>query len=88
MGKSITPKYRVECRDQGGWQRACWRGLPTEHRLEQWRQAMNETFQPLGTNWQVSVGLGYVPHISHAKIVRQKDARVVATTAMPMFEVV
>lgn len=87
MGKSYTPTYRVEYRDQSGWHSECWNGKATEARLEQWRVARNGSMQPGGVNAHIPPALGFQPHISHAKLVHQKSGQVVATTKMPMFEV-
>lgn len=88
MGKTITPTYRVEYRDQSGWHSECWSGRATTTRLEDWRVARNSSMQPGGVNEHVAPAIGYVPHISHAKLVHQKSGEVVATTVMPMFEAV
>ncbi len=88
MGKSITPKYRVEYRDQGGWHAECWAGRATSERLEAWRKSRNQSFNHGGVNYPTAVAIGYIPHISHAKLVRQSNALVVADVKAPMFEVV
>jgi hypothetical protein len=90
MGRSITPTYRVVYRDNTSlnWRTMAWRGKASAERLEQWRLGYNKSFNPGGVNWHVSKGLGVVVHISHARIVRQATAQIVAETKMPMFEVV
>ncbi|MDP2661737.1 MAG: hypothetical protein Q8R28_13500 [Dehalococcoidia bacterium] len=84
MGRSITPKYRVEYWDQAGFHQEVWDsrpinrpldrnrtgyGQPTQANLERWRQARNESMLPGKVNEQVSKMYGYMPHISRAQIV-------------------
>lgn len=88
MGKSHTPTYRVEYVDQTGTHYAIWTGRATEARLAAWRRRHNDSVQPGGVNWHLSLALGIVPHISYARIVRQSTREVVAEVTMPSFEVV
>lgn len=73
------------------WKSMCWNGKrdgrPTAASLERWRQGYNRSFQPGGTNWRVSQAIGHVIHIQRARIVHQKSGEIIATVAMPMFEV-
>lgn len=83
MGKVITPKYRVEYRDQQGQHSMAWNvgnpgggpypgdGKPTQPNLEKWRKALNKSFRPGGVNAHVSEALGFVLYVSAARIVNQ-----------------
>lgn len=89
MGKIVTPTYRVEYRDQTGWQSAAWTGgKPSDANAERWRVSMNESYKPNGANAHIPQALKFIPHTSHVRIVRQSDNKIVATATMPMFEVV
>jgi hypothetical protein len=91
MGRSIIPIYRVEYQDYGSrtaWHSMCWKGRATAARLEQWRRDYNKSFNPGGVNWHVSQSLGYVLHITKARLVHQATGTPVAFVNMPMFEVV
>jgi hypothetical protein len=90
MGRSVTPTYRVVYRDNTSlnWRTMAWRGKASAERLEQWRLGYNKSFNPGGVNWHVSQSLGYVLHITKARLVHQKTGTHVAFVNMPMFEVV
>lgn len=88
MGKTITPTFRVEYRDQQGWHSECWDGRATDKRAEDWRIARNASMKTGGANEHIPPFLGFIPHISHVKIVHQRSGTVVAEAKMPMFEVV
>ena len=102
MGKSYTPKYRVEYRDNS---QVLPGGVPTMYakrmewcvsrdgkanaaNLEKWRKAYNESFAHGGVNWQCSILSGVVIHIYRAWIVEQKTGQWVAEVNAPMFEIV
>jgi hypothetical protein len=91
MGKSVTPTYRVEYRDNsqpfGAWHSMIWRGKATTTRLESWRIEYNKSFGRAGINFHISQSLGFILHISHARIIRQCTGETVTQTTMPMFEV-
>ncbi len=96
MGKTITPKYRVEFRDndRNAWsifKRQIWDckayGKPTAKNLATWREKMNTSFDNGGVNFHISKAAGFIVYISHAKIVSQKSGEIVAEYTMPMFEV-
>ncbi len=104
MGRIITPKYRVEYRDNllalkkthgdimGAEGKVCltqaWNGRVTAERLEDWRKAMNKSFQPGGCNEHITKAFNIIPHIFYAAIVRQSDKKVMCNTNAPTFEVV
>ena len=93
MGRSVTPKYRVEVSGSGcNMTPFCWNGKQdgraNQKNLDAWRERMNASFQPGGTNWHVSEAFNSVPHISTATLIRQRDDEVVAVSKAPMFEVV
>lgn len=94
MGKSYTPTFRVEYRDNASRTTSdmIWDcktdGQPTVANLEKWRQGYNRSFNHGGTNYHVSLSIGIIVHINKAWIVRQSTDEIVAATAMPTFEVV
>ena len=103
MGKSYTPKYRVEYRDNSDMLRPrnalpvepgrlSWPsqrfGKPNDAKAEQFRADMNQSFLPGEVNGHVSDGLGIVVHIYRLWIVEQKTGLRVAEASAPMFEVV
>ena len=93
MGRIVTPKYRVEVR--GNWNRMgkaltpqAWSGRVSEKRLEEYRQAMNRSFNKGGSNFHLAKSDGFIYHMSSARIVRQSDGVVMCEVQMPAFEVV
>lgn len=96
MGRSITSTFRVEFNDNPfrlAWNATeCWNckvyGRPSQKNLVEWRNRRNLSMKKGGCNEHIPEGLGYIPHISHARIVRQSTGEVVETYAMPAFEVV
>lgn len=88
MGRTRKVAFIVEYRDQQGTHKAIWEGPPTKQNLKAWRIAMNDSFQKGGSNDHIGLAIGFVPHVSHAKIIHQRTKKVVAETTMPMFEVV
>jgi len=63
-----------------------WNGRATKERLEQWRRDYNESFKPGNVNGHLSTDV--LLHITHARIVRQRDGAVIAETTMPTFELI
>lgn len=88
MGKSLPYTFRVEYLDQSGWHSQGWKGRASDKVLEGWRRTMNKSFGTGGVNEHLSLALGYVLHISYAKIIHQASGLKVAEARMPMFEVV
>jgi hypothetical protein len=96
MGRTTTPKYRIEFNDNPfrvtwgnieGWD--CRRnGQPTLANIEKWRDARHASFKKGQCNDHIPAACRYVPYINHAKIVRQKTKEVVVLFTAPMFEVV
>ena len=88
MGRSYTPKYRAQYRDQRGWQDISYRHKATDADAEKFRQGLNKSFQPGGVNYHLSEAAGYILHASKVEVLRNvKHAYVVATASAPMFEV-
>lgn len=88
MGRSVTPKYRMEVRANVGYMTpSCWSGRATEKRLEDAVRSMNKSFLPDGVNAHVSKSRGVVVQILSAKLVEQSTGTVVAEYTAPMFEV-
>ena len=103
MGRTVTPKYRVEYSDnllafgktagdiKGADGQRCncqaWNGRATKERLEDWRKTMNASFKMNGANWHVSEAFNMVVHVHKARIVRQADGKVMARVYAPAFEV-
>ncbi len=101
MGRSYTPKYRVEYRDNTMYVdgrvptmypgRVSWPshlGKPSNAKAEDLRRKMNQSFQPGGVNGHVSNALNTVVHIYRLWVVEQKTGTWVAETTAPAFEVV
>lgn len=95
MGKSITPKYRIELWEnrRTTWFpcsiQMCWfvknYGPVTNKNLERWIEKYNQSYQPGGVNWHVSERTGIVHYCHTAKIVEQKTGEVVAEYHAPAF---
>lgn len=82
MGRSVTPKYRLEVTKGLGCSAMCWRGKATNARLADWVKAYNASVQPGGCNDHLPGGTGRSAEaceIKGAVLIRQKDAVVVAT---------
>lgn len=93
MGRSFTPKYRIETgSDKQGWVTyAAWRceyGKPDASRLEAYRVKLNESFLPGGVNSHCVGSAGQVLYFSNLRVVEQKTGRVVAVAWGPMFELI
>lgn len=88
MGRSITPKYRVEAKEQNGkaWA-ASWRGRATEKRLAEYVAGTNESMKPGGVNEHVSRAVGFIPVIREARIIEQRTGEIVAHYKAPLFQV-
>ena len=92
MGRSTTPKYHAHYRDQSGWHDIGWDcrrdGVPSDIAAEEFRKRYNKSFQPGGVNGHLSEQLGYIPHISEVRVVRNDGSnRLVASATAPNFEV-
>lgn len=88
MGKSFTPKYRIEFHSNTNMTAAAWKGQDVFiDRLEAHVRHLNESFRPGGVNAHVADGLGFIPYISRARIVRQSDDQMVTEWTAPAFEV-
>jgi hypothetical protein len=98
MGRSYTPTYRVEYRDNTmtRWTTPPhWltydskrHGRPSNAKAEAIRVSLNASFGPDGVNFHVSQAAGVVIHVTKLWIVRQADGEVVGAATAPMFEVV
>jgi len=87
MGRSVTPKYRMEVKTNVGYfTPSIWRGRATEQRLEVAVHAENKSFLPGGVNAHVANNLGAVPYIYKAKIINQMTGEVVAEYNAPAFQ--
>lgn len=102
MGRVTTPTYRVEYRTNAlalgkvaadtsiegkGYHVQAWRGRATPKAAEEWRKAMNASFQKGGANYHLTEALGFIEHVSHVRVVHQATGRLVAEATMPTFEV-
>lgn len=92
MGRSITPKYVVNCfyrRPNGsiGCDEMIWRGCATNARAEDFRKTFNESFQPGGVNFVANAA--FIPHYFKVQVrYNRPSGSVVAEANAPMFEVV
>jgi hypothetical protein len=86
MGRSTTPKYRLETWVNAGRHTpSAWEGRPTEAALRDRVCSLNESFMPGGVNGHVSQAAGEIVQVWMARIVRQSDDRVVAEWKAPPF---
>ena len=92
MGKSYTPTYRVETKDNTSfyWNRAAWNvkehGRATNNNAEAYRVKLNESYQIGNVNEHISKAEGKLVHVSAVRIIRQSTEEVVATANAPLFE--
>lgn len=97
MGRSYTPKYRLEIKDNVGWHWLNWlprgqygikgHGAPSEVNLEKYVRSYAKSLEIGGVNEHVSLALGYVPYPTAARIVNQETNEVVASWTAGMFQV-
>lgn len=87
MGRTSTPKYRVEVSDGKQMSLMTWGGKPTNKRLEEWVISYGKSFEHGEVNAHVSYSLGYIPYPVYARIVDQATERVVAIWEAPKFMV-
>ncbi len=93
MGRSTTPTFRAEVKctnwnfSMFSWDCKIY-GRPTQENVDRYRDKMNKSFQPGGSNYHVSKNRGMVPHISEVNVIRQAGGAIVATSKAPSFEVV
>ena len=92
MGRTITPKYRIEFTELGGSKQQSWDaksyGRANAKNLERWRTSLNNSYLPGQVNYHISKALNTIPHVSYARLVNQKTGEVVAEAKMSTFEVV
>ncbi|CAB5221281.1 hypothetical protein UFOVP244_125 [uncultured Caudovirales phage] len=93
MGKSVTPKYRLEIRDCGNRlgssaTPSAWRGRASKKALEDYIDGYHDSLKIGGVNQHVSISLGYIPFVNRAQIVEQKTGLVVAEWVAPTFMMV
>jgi hypothetical protein len=94
MGKSITPKYRLEYYDNNrkimpyiqGW--SCKEhGRPTDKTLEKYLYSLGKSFEIGGVNKHISKSKGFILYPCKGYIIEQKTNQIVATWKAPMFMV-
>ena len=89
MGKSYTPKHRIEFTKTVafGVQPICWstkvNGKATRKNLEKYIAGLNKSFQIGGSNEHLSRD-GVLPHIIDAKLVNQFTGEIVAEYKTPL----
>ena len=88
MGRDYTPKYRIEFEGNFHLEACAWTDTrpPTDRRLEKTCRSLNESFRA-GCNQHIGDGLGYIPYLSGAKVIYQKNGTEVASWKAPAFEV-
>ncbi|MFA5049293.1 MAG: hypothetical protein WC516_09780 [Patescibacteria group bacterium] len=86
MGKSITPKYRIEIdyNDHRVWNCKEY-GKPTEKNLIRYIELYIQSLKIGGCNEHISKMLGYMPIPNKAKIINQFTGDIVASWNAPMF---
>ena len=83
MGRSYTPKFRIEYVSVGcGITKACWDGKfygkPTVASLTKHAVGLNDSFKPGGVNEHVSKSFPGA-RVTSARVVRQADGEVIVT---------
>lgn len=79
MGKTITPKYRVEIKHAGmNSTPAAWNGRATTARLEKYIEDYNESILNGGVNEHLGTRFGEGAKAISGKIIRQSDGVEVA----------
>jgi hypothetical protein len=75
MGKTTTPRNRVEFKDNpfnpNKVQIQEWKGKASNKKLEEWVRSYAKSLESGGVNSGVSEMLGYIPYPLEAKIVDQ-----------------
>jgi hypothetical protein len=91
MGKSLTPKYRLEYYDstQSGMKMIVWSvkdyGNTTEKNIGIFVHKLIESLKTGGCNDHLSKVLGFIPIPYKAQIVNQFSGEIVAVWNAPMF---
>lgn len=86
MGRSYTPTYRTEWDDRsnGVWRKEY--GKPTLANLEKHVHEYAESLKAGGINNHISLALGYIPFPRVARIVRQRDGKIMAEWRAATFQ--
>lgn len=94
MGKSVTPPYRLE---MSGTTHSAWRvkeqygipgdGQPNDANLMRYLLSFAASLKLGGTNQHISKALGYIPYPTWARIIRQRDGKIMASWIAPAFMV-
>ncbi len=88
MGRTVTPKYRVEMIETGVMPtKMAWKGRATDEALRKYVFAYADSLKAGGVNEHVAKALGFVPFPQEAKIVNQFTNEVVATWKAATFQV-
>lgn len=95
MGKSYTPKYRIEMKDHAGWNQSSWdvrsrantvgMGKPTNENLKKKVYSYAKSLEIGGVNEGLSISTGFVPYPSEARIVNQFTGEIMAEWKADMF---
>lgn len=90
MGRSTTPRYRLELKGTGGtfppqsWNKRAGGPLtPTDAELRRWVESFEASTRKGGSNAHLGPTV-----IWSAQVVRQKDGQVIARYSGPLFAVV
>lgn len=90
MGKSYTPKYRLEFQDSTrkafSWECQAWKGKTTQKALEAWIFGYADSLKIGGVNEHISKALGLIPYPTKARIIRQADDQIMAEWEAGMFQ--
>jgi hypothetical protein len=94
MGKSYTPKYRLEYYDNHKQLRPnvqAWtvktEGKATDQNLEKYLYGLGKSFEIGGVNEHISKTIGFIPYPSKGKIINQRTNEIVAMWKASMFMV-
>lgn len=92
MGKTYTPKYRIEFLQTncgGGNTPMCWdikNGRPTNDNLEKYLDAYSKSCEMGGVNDHISAAIGFIPVVLKAVIINQRNEEIVASYQAPLFK--
>jgi hypothetical protein len=94
MGRTITPKYRLEYYDnhkQPYPHKQTWdvktKGKTTDQNLEKYLIDFGKSFEVGRVNDHISKSIGYIPYPQKGRIINQRTNEIVAIWKAPMFMV-
>jgi len=87
MGKTYTPKHRIEFKlNDGMTMGVAFKGRVTERTVASFVANMNHSFKPGNCNGHLSNKI--LLYVNSAKVIEQKSGNIVASYVAPMFQVI